>query len=665
MTAVSWQLAGANDLQRTTTHRSPAAQTILFEAVTNLANVKFLGRPKSGLHARMPMNLVRVSNQVEFTFFCGFCGPGGGAMGFLRGDPRVGNLRASFRCLGGFDVDPKCVRDFTRLVGIPATLLDLFDRQQFIDFHGVEPPPGWREATPADIRRAAGNQSPNIVFLSPPCKGFSGLLSAKLSLTPKYQALNRLTLRGVWLMLEAFADDTPEFFLLENVPRIQSRGRDLLDQIVSLFNTYGYAVAEKTHDCGELGELAQSRKRFLLVARHAAKVPPFLYQPPTRPLRAVGDILSRLPLPGDPAGGVMHRIPQLQWQTWVRLAFIEAGSDWRSLNRLRVIDGKLADYLIVPQVYADGLGVAGWSDTLGAVTASALPTTGRFSVADPRQIRERHKNVFRVVRWNQETGAITSGHGPTNGGGGVADPRPQYPPTFVKYPVTGWHQSTGAVIGGDDAGAYSVSDMRAHGPFRGKGKYCVTAFNGFSNTVIGASTTGHGAFSVSDPGTRARRTTGDAYHTAGGFGVTRWDSPSNAVAGAACYDNGPWSVAEPRDCLPLAREKLIAYILSDDGTWHRPFTTYELAALQNLFEPGEAFELDGKSDSRWREAIGNCVPPAAAKALADVMGTTLLLAKTGQTFMLSSQPIWVRPLARAISVKVPILPDQGLDLNVD
>ena len=51
----------------------------------------------------------------------------------------------------------------------------------------------------------------------------------------------------------------------------------LLDQIGALLRSYGYAVAETTHDCGELGELAQSRKRFLLVGRHQAKVPPFLY----------------------------------------------------------------------------------------------------------------------------------------------------------------------------------------------------------------------------------------------------------------------------------------------------------------------------------------------------------------------------------------------------
>ncbi|MEN1465466.1 DNA cytosine methyltransferase, partial [Pseudomonas aeruginosa] len=80
----------------------------------------------------------------------------------------------------------------------------------------------------ADIRHAAGGEYPHIVFLSAPCKGFSGLLSENRSKSAKYQALNRLTLRGVWLMLEAFQDDLPELIVFENVPRIQNRGRRLL-----------------------------------------------------------------------------------------------------------------------------------------------------------------------------------------------------------------------------------------------------------------------------------------------------------------------------------------------------------------------------------------------------------------------------------------------------
>jgi site-specific DNA-cytosine methylase len=106
-----------------------------------------------------------------------------------------------------------------------------------------------------------------------------------------------------------------------------------------------------------------------------------------------------------------------------------------------------------------------------------------------------------------------------------------------------------------------------------------------------------------------------------------------------------------------------------DNTWHRPFTTLELAALQSFFDPEdhwsadplhaleikrrhemELFELYGSNDSDWRQRIGNAVPPKAAKAIADVMGTTLLLAATGETFVLSNMPIWVRPIAMAISV---------------
>ena len=95
---------------------------------------------------------------------------------------------------------------------------------------------------------------------------------------------------------------------------------------------------------------------------------------------------------------------------------------------------------------------------------------------------------------------------------------------------------------------------------------------------------------------------------------------------------------------------MVARIRALDGTWHSPFTTLELAALQSLVDPEEYLELDGLSDSDWRERIGNAVPPAAAEAIAGVMGVTLLLAWSGETFMLSSMPIWVRPVAVALSL---------------
>ncbi|HBO2944452.1 TPA: DNA cytosine methyltransferase [Pseudomonas aeruginosa] len=619
--------------------------------------------------------------------FC--CGLGGGAAGFNRARPRVGNVEAEWVCLGGIDVDPAGLRDFERLAGVPGTLLDLFTRDQYIRFHGKEPPAGWREATPEDVRRAAGGRRPDAVFISSPCKGASGLLSEKMSLTPKYQALNELTLRCIWLMGEAWADDPVPLIVFENVPRLASRGRHLLDQINSLLGGFGYAVAETTHDCGELGGLAQSRKRFLLVARHVEKVPPFLYEPEKKSLRAVGDILGRMPLPGDiEAAGPMHRVPSLQWKTWVRLALVRAGSDWRSLNDLAVEDGYLRDLIIVPEYHRGVLGVNHWGDSCGVVAGASRPMNGRFSVADPRApANALQYQQYGVRRWTDTSGAIIGVKSPGQGTYSVADPRGQ---SFGKYPVTDWDGPSGTVIAASTTGqgAFAVADPRpdvtwhknvfrvvsmdqhagtvttGHGPSSGgqavadpryhnwhpgasSRKLHVGEWGSATGTVTGSQQVASGALSIADPRAFDRQP-GDAWVGGGHYGVMGWDQVSGAVSASARYDNGRWSVADPR--MPAANDRLTCIIQSLDGTWHRPFTTLELAALQSLVDPEEQLILDGLSDSDWRERIGNAVPPAAAEAIAGVMGTTLLLAEQGETFMLSNTPIWVRPVAVALSV---------------
>ncbi|ENY9926912.1 DNA cytosine methyltransferase [Pseudomonas aeruginosa] len=575
--------------------------------------------------------------------FC--CGLGGGAAGFNRARPRVGSVEAEWVCLGGIDVDPAGLRDFERLAGVPGTLLDLFTRDQYVRFHGKEPPAGWREATPEDIRRAAGGRRPDAVFISSPCKGASGLLSEKMSLTPKYQALNELTLRCIWLMGEAWADDPVPLIVFENVPRLASRGRHLLDQINSLLGGFGYAVAETTHDCGELGGLAQSRKRFLLVARHVEKVPPFLYEPEKKSLRAVGDILGRMPLPGDiDAAGPMHRVPSLQWKTWVRLALVRAGSDWRSLNDLAVEDGYLRDLIIVPEYHRGVLGVNHWGDSCGVVAGASRPMNGRFSVADPHApANALQYQQYGVRRWTDTSGAIIGVKSPGQGTYSVADPRGQ---SFGKYPVTNWDGPSGTVIAASTTGqgAFAVADPRHSGPAKHSNEFRIVPWSRHAQAVTSAHGTGQ---CVEDPRV-LNRTKGDAYLTGGHYGVVGFDQSAGAVSASARHDNGRWSVADPR--MPAANDRLTCIIRSLDGTWHRPFTTLELAALQSLVDPEEQLILDGLSDSDWRERIGNAVPPAAAEAIAGVMGTTLLLAEAGETFMLSSTPIWVRPVAVALSV---------------
>jgi hypothetical protein len=151
-----------------------------------------------------------------------------------------------------------------------------------------------------------------------------------------------------------------------------------------------------------------------------------------------------------------------------------------------------------------------------------------------------------------------------------------------------------------------------------------------------------------------RRSQGDNYLTGGHYGVVAFDQPSGAVSASACHDNGRWSVADPRP-MPAPDDKLTCRITSLDGTWHRPFTTLELAALQSIYDPddyaGQPFLMHGSSDQVHREHIGNAVPRRAAQAIGEEIGRTILLSRTGETFQLSSTPIWVRPVAEAIAVR--------------
>ncbi|MFY2089023.1 DNA cytosine methyltransferase, partial [Achromobacter xylosoxidans] len=443
---------------------------------------------------------------------------------------------------------------------------------------------------------------------------------------------------------------------------IATRGRHFLDQIVQLLRHYGYVVRETAHDCGELGGLAQSRKRFLLIARHAEKVPAFIYEPPKRPLRAVGEILGRMHLPGDLRAGPMHRIPNLSWKTWVRLAFVQAGGDWRSLNRLAVQDGYLQDYLLVPEMHRGALGVHSMQDSAGVIAGRSYPLNGAFSVADPRfdpSAAWKDGQAYGVRRWEASTGAIAGQQGPGQGAYSVADPRHHGPAKHSnEFRIVRYEDTARAVTGAHGTGQ-CVADPRT-GWHRHSNNLKVVDWQRAAGAVIaGGKGVQGGWMSIADPRPGLARERGDHYLTAGHYGVAAWDKHVGAVSASACHDNGSWSVADPR-ALPAANDKLVCRIISEDGTWHRPFTTLELAALQSIYDPddyaeaeanGEPFQMDGTSDSAHRERIGNAVPRKAAKAMAEEIGRAILLSRTGETFQLSAAPIWVRPIITALAVR--------------
>ncbi len=569
-----------------------------------------------------------------FTALFPFGGLGAGARGFMEAMAQLGPDRARFVNLGGIDLDPDASSDFERLAGGPSLTADI--AQLAID----------------ELRRFAGARRPDCVFLSPPCKGYSRLLSTKAAETPKYQALNELVLKGLFLIVSAWPEPPPAI-IVENVPGIMSRGRDILEKARQLLAAHGYVFHEGTHDCGEVGGLAQHRRRFLLVARRPAAVPAFIYRPRLQRVRGCGEVLGQLPLPEDPGAGALHRLPKISWLNWVRLALIPAGGDWRDLPA--AVPGALLEQTGANAASFKGrpghFEVNAWEDPTRAVngTARVGTSTGPAAVADPRVLSpvkpgQARREVFAkydVRPWGEPARTVAGGG--TNGGFGVADPRlglscnPNAHRN--KYSVQTWSEPAGTVIGATrpGSGGPCVADPRVqldHSPFRGA--LGVTGWDEPAPTVRGAANVRTGPGSVADPrlGCAGRN---------GFYGVIGWEQAAASVTGSAGIDNGPWAVADPRS--PPER---LPVIESADGTWHRPMTTLELAALQGLpaVLDGEPLRLAGRSSAGWRERIGNAVPVQAATAIAESILKALLAGALG-TWFLSAEGIWVREDGRA------------------
>jgi len=624
----------------------------------------------------------------------------------MRGFKKAENPTARFRVIGSIDNDPAACRDYARLIGSEQACLDLFSREQWIAYHSkydkdgrllkrAEPPATWSEISIDDFKESFGGEIPSTLFTSSPCQGLSGLLSNSKASTPRYVALNELTIRGLFLAMEAWGDDPPEIILFENVPRIDTRGRPLLIQIVALLDHYGYAVQETIHDCGELGGLAQHRKRFLMVARHRDKVKPFLYVPPKKRVRAIREVLWDKPLPGDTVnGGKMHVMIKARWKTWVRLALIRKGKDWRDLHNAvgKYVIRQLRDDEVVVMGKADvdiprmgqhkHMRMYDADGPSGTVTGTNDIRSGSLLVADDRLAREHvfrvepaagrppvvldgalalrkrrgHNNVFVVLGADQAAPAVNGGGGPSSGAASVADDRIVDPGVvdwgdYHAYGVADPEKPSETVTAkaAPGGGSFSVADPRPVKEFH-RGTLGVSSPDGPSTTVTGRGAPTTGSFSVADDRFLTGLKDGRAFQNGGHYGVQDPDDPSVAVTARGKYDNGRFSVADDRveELLELPGPNDILdpwpIIIAPDGTVHRPMTAADLAWLQGFpqyFDDGSIFELDGPWSSHWRRRIGNAVPPPAAQAIAESILRTLELNRSGSTFVLSTDPIWV------------------------
>jgi site-specific DNA-cytosine methylase len=108
----------------------------------------------------------------EYTVLCPFGGSGGGALGFLAAEVRLLGHVGRFRCLGSLDFDALAGEDFARFTGSPSWTVDI------------------ETVTGAQLVERYGATAPDVVFMSPPCKGSSRLLSSAKAATAKYVAMN-------------------------------------------------------------------------------------------------------------------------------------------------------------------------------------------------------------------------------------------------------------------------------------------------------------------------------------------------------------------------------------------------------------------------------------------------------------------------------------------
>lgn len=528
-----------------------------------------------------------------------FAGSGGCTLGFVR---------AGFRSLGSIDFDPVACRDLERLTGSRAYCRDLAAME------------------PTELRELTRGECPDVVVMSPPCKSFSGCMPAAKAATRRYVDMSQLATRGVFLALEAWAPARPRIVLLENVPRIQTRGAELLAQVVGLLQASGYATDQRTHDCGELGGLPQHRHRFLLVARHMGTCVDQLRVPPRQRVLAIGEVLGPLPSPASDHGDELHRLPLLSPLNWLRLAAIRAGKDWRDLPERIVIGGERPDPRpswdpAAHKGRPDSWGVGPWSDPSLTVRGRQEIQSSRASVADPRLgVRDARQN----------------------GGFGVED---------LEAPA---HAVLGhATVRNARA---SVADPRL-GCAQRSGSYGVLAGDEPASTVVGHHRHDNGPGSVADPRVSDRR--------AGGYEIAGLDAPAKCIRGrhdvwqaqAAIVDARGWPI--PTHELVREGDDLVLYgppidlaskrptllvIRAPDGTWHRPLTDRELAVLQGF--PADCV-LEGPSSSSKsrvgrREHIGNAIPPPTAEAIAREVLATLAASDAG-AWRLASGDVWVSP----------------------
>ncbi len=245
-----------------------------------------------------------------------------------------------------------------------------------------------RDVSAEAFLEAAGGQ-PALIAGCAPCQGFC-------SLTSKYQRedpRNGLVLD----MLRIIKGVRPMAVMMENVPGLLGRGKNVFEEFVTGLRALGYMPHWRILQMADYG-VPQSRRRLILLAGRGFMIPfPDATHSRTEmkgkrlwiPLRdAIGEITAatRLSMTRRNGGGPQdynwHVVRDLQPQTKARLKAAIPGSSWLSV-----------DETLRPECHRDGYrgftnvyGRMSWDETAPTITTGCTtPAKGRFGHPDRRR----------------------------------------------------------------------------------------------------------------------------------------------------------------------------------------------------------------------------------------------------------------------------------------
>lgn len=271
-----------------------------------------------------------------------FCGAGGLSLGLNK---------AGFKIIGGFDLDPICIKT-------------LKNNKKYIKHQVFEA--DIKEMLSGNLLKILGIKSHKVHLLAggPPCQGFS----VQRTIGGDHDSRN--------LLVDDYADliseIMPQFFLLENVTGIGGRrGKEIMERFKLKISLNGYYLHEKILDAQNYG-VPQRRKRYILVGELLNNSVPFFSWPCPDQNRylTVRDVISHLPSPPigkDHVDFSGHRADKLSSKNLSRIRILKSGESRVNLPRELLADchKKSANLIGHRNVY----GRMAWDEVAPTITA--------------------------------------------------------------------------------------------------------------------------------------------------------------------------------------------------------------------------------------------------------------------------------------------------------